>query len=126
MQTKKEQLHALTEKFLHMHIEDLDFDNAVADIEELREVIRYHNYLYYIDAKPVIADVQYDQLFSLLGAIEQKFPQLLHEGSPTQKLSVPVLDSFSQANHLAPLLSLQNSYNAQDIYDWCEQVAKLT
>ena len=67
---------------------------------------------------PVISDVQYDQLFSLLQEIENNFPEHIHPDSPTQKMSIDILNAFEKKDHGGVhLLSLKNSYNASDLQD---------
>jgi DNA ligase (NAD+) len=79
------------------------------------EVIGYHNWLYYIKSQPIIGDGQYDQLFEYLREIEALHPDIISPDSPTQRLSYQLQDEFTQAQHPIPLLSLENSYNAQDL-----------
>lgn len=90
---------------------------AQETIAILIELIRYHNHLYYVKAQPVISDRQYDHLFSLLQELEERFPSLLRADSPTQRLTVQLQDSFLQADHRVPLLSLQNSYETEQLRD---------
>lgn len=84
-----------------------------------------HNHLYYIDAKPIISDAEYDELFNYLKAIEDYFPAMISSTSPTQSLVGQLSDGFKKANHLIPLLSLENSYNAEDLRERAVRVAKI-
>ena len=84
-----------------------------------------HNHLYYIDAKPIISDVEYDELFSYLKAIEEYYPSIISWYSPTQALIWQLSDWFKKANHKTPLLSLENSYNEEDIRDWAQRFWKI-
>ena len=84
-----------------------------------------HNHLYYIDAKPIISDVEYDELFSYLKAIEEYYPSIISWYSPTQALIGQLSDWFKKANHKTPLLSLENSYNEEDIRDWAQRFSKI-
>ena len=86
--------------------------------EDLISLISQHNKLYYIDSAPIIGDEQYDLFFDYLKKAEQQFPQLIQSESPTQRLIYQLQDSFNQAEHPVPLLSLENSYNADDLKDW--------
>jgi DNA ligase (NAD+) len=74
--------------------------------------------LYYVKASPVISDYQYDKLYHYLEDLEKKFPQIISSDSPTQRLNVPVQEEFKKAKHKVPLLSLENSYNAEDLIEW--------
>jgi DNA ligase (NAD+) len=81
--------------------------------------------LYYIKSQTIIADAQYDALFLYLKEIETLQPDIIHADSPTQKLIYQLQDEFLQSQHLIPLLSLENSYNAQDLAYWNESLQKL-
>lgn len=115
------QLSEQTKKYL-----DYIAKNPVSSLSEeefsriyndLIEIIGQHNKLYYIDSEPVIADTQYDDLFTYLKTAELLYPQLIQSESPTQRLTYQLQDSFSQAEHPIPLLSLENSYDADDLKD---------
>lgn len=86
-----------------------------ASIEELREIIKEHNEKYYLTSDPVISDVQYDQLFSLLKEREEQWPDLITKDSPTQRLIGQTIEGFTSAPHMATMWSLQNTYNGEDI-----------
>lgn len=89
----------LTERFLVMQPDRLAKEDASQCIDQLIQLIRYHNDRYYVDAQPLIADVQYDQLFSLLVELEHMYPDLLRPDSPTQRLAVTLQEGFSKAQH---------------------------
>lgn len=99
---------------------------------ELKEVYQLfidtltdHNHLYYIDAKPIISDAEYDELFAYLKAIEDYFPAIISSTSPTQGLVGQLSEGFKKADHLIPLLSLENSYNAEDLRERAVRVARI-
>lgn len=92
------------------------------DIEELREVLRFHEHRYYILNDPLIADVEYDQLYKALEQMETANPNLLTPDSPTQRVARGLTKEFPAALHLVPMLSLENSYNAQDLVDWDKRI----
>ncbi|MBP6911095.1 hypothetical protein KBC03_05955 [Patescibacteria group bacterium] len=73
----------------------------------------------------MIADSQYDELFAYLRAAEEIFLHLVRSDSPTQRLTYQLQDNFAQAEHVVPLLSLENSYNAEDLKDWDESLQKI-
>ncbi len=89
------------------------------------DVITDHNHRYYVDAQPIISDLEYDQLFDYLKKIEDYFPSLISSVSPTQALLAQLPEGFQKANHRVPLLSLENSYNAADLLARGERIHKL-
>lgn len=91
----------------------------------LIDILGYHNWMYYVKSKPTLADTQYDALFSYLKQIETTFPELIREDSPTQRLTYQLQSEFEQWHHKKPLLSLENTYNAQDIITWNDSIIKL-
>lgn len=93
---------------------------------DLRQLILYHEYRYYILNDPVISDYEYDQLYKQLEAIEEAHPGLITPDSPTQRVSADLTSDFPSVEHLTPMLSLDNSYDAEDLYDFDRQVKKLT
>jgi len=84
-----------------------------------------HNHLYYIDNNPIISDKEYDDLFSYIKKIEEYFPHIISSNSPTQRLIGQIQDGFQKANHLMPMLSLENSYNAKDLEDRDIRIKKI-
>ncbi len=100
-------------------------DEASLQVRDLREVIRFHEWRYYIANEPLISDFEYDKLFKKLQELENRFPNLLAEDSPTQRVSPDLTEGFPTVQHLTPMLSLENSYNADDLADFDAQVRKL-
>jgi DNA ligase (NAD+) len=95
-------------------------------LEDLREVLRFHEYRYYVLSEPLIADVEYDQLYKALEKIEQEKPELVSPDSPTQRVAKGLTKDFPTVQHLVPMLSLDNSYNAQDLQDFDRKARELT
>ncbi len=93
-----------------------DFDTI--NLENLKEVLRFNEYRYYVTNEPIISDYEYDQLFKLLEKIEKNNPQLITKDSPTQRVGSSLNEGFETVQHLVPMLSLDNSYNAQDLQDF--------
>ncbi|MEE9370844.1 MAG: NAD-dependent DNA ligase LigA [Sedimentisphaerales bacterium] len=93
-------------------------------IEQLRKEIRRHDYLYYVHNKPEITDHQYDKLFAELKALEQANPQFVTADSPTQRVSERPLDGFVTVRHTVPMLSIDNTYNDDELRAFDERVAK--
>lgn len=85
---------------------------------DLSALIIYHEWRYYIQNDPVVSDYEYDQLFKQLEKIETEYPELVNPDSPTQRVSADLTEDFAQVEHLTPMLSLANSYNAEDLNDW--------
>jgi len=95
-------------------------------IELLRDILRWHEYRYYVQNDPLISDAEYDILFKILQKFEQKNPAIISTDSPTQRVGVGLANDFSKVEHLVPMLSLENSYNADDLVDWDRKVRELS
>lgn len=98
--------------------------SAQQKIVSLREQIRTHDYNYYVLDQPEISDYDYDQLYAELKALEAEHPELVTADSPTQRIPGEAQDQFSKVRHRKPMISLQNSYNIDDIRDFHERVLK--
>jgi len=96
-----------------------------SDYLRLVEIMAYHEWKYYVQNDPVLADNEYDQLFKALEKIEQEYPDDINPKSPTQRVSNDLTATFSSVDHLEPMLSLANSYNAEDLQDFDDQIRKL-
>ncbi|NSL89762.1 NAD-dependent DNA ligase LigA [Chitinophaga sp. Mgbs1] len=101
--------HLQRQQLLHSIDETLD---------ALRRVISYNDWRYYVQSEPVISDYEYDQLFAWLKKLEQERPDLISPDSPTQRVAKGLTKEFVTVQHLVPMLSLENSYNADDLIDW--------
>ncbi len=93
-------------------------------IERLREEIRGHDYLYYVLNQPKISDRQYDKLFAELKKLEEVNPQFITGDSPTQRVSERPLEGFTNVRHAVPMLSMDNTYNADELRAFDERVRK--
>ncbi len=93
-------------------------------IDQLRDEIRQHDYLYHVLNQPEISDRQYDKLFAELKALEEANPQLVTFDSPTQRVSDRPLEGFATVRHTVPMLSMDNTYNADELRAFDERVAK--
>ncbi len=89
-----------------------------ADADALKEVINYADWRYYVQSDPVLSDLEYDTLFKQLKTLEAKHPELVSPGSPTQRIANGLSERFTTVSHLVPMLSLDNTYNAEDLRDW--------
>jgi len=95
-------------------------------IEGLRDVLRFHEYRYYILNDPLVSDYEYDQLFKTLEKIEIKYPKLITADSPTQRVAKGLTKVFPTVQHLVPMLSLDNSYNSDDLVDFDRKAREAT
>ncbi len=93
-------------------------------IEKLREEIRRHERLYYVDARPEISDREFDGLMKELEAIEKKCPELVTPDSPTQRVGGVPLEHFKTVSHRIPMMSMDNTYSPQELTDFDERVRK--
>jgi DNA ligase (NAD+) len=92
----------------------------------LRDVLRFHEHRYYILNDPLIADYEYDQLYKALEKIEEEHPSLKAADSPTQRVAKGLTKEFPTVQHLVPMLSLDNSYNSDDLTDFDRKARELT
>ncbi|HEX9512076.1 MAG TPA: NAD-dependent DNA ligase LigA [Puia sp.] len=95
-------------------------------LEELRESLRFHEYRYAILNEPLISDFEYDTLYKALEKIEADNPGLITQDSPTQRVAKSLTKEFPNVQHLVPMLSLENSYNEEDLLDWDRKARELT
>ena len=93
-------------------------------IEQLRQEIRRHEELYYVQAAPEISDAEFDALMNELKALESAHPELLTPDSPTQRVGGRPTEGFAQVEHLQPMLSLDNAYDEEDLRAFDERVRK--
>jgi DNA ligase (NAD+) len=96
--------------------------DVAARIEALRELLRHHEYLYYVLDAPEWSDARYDQTMNELKALEAEHPQLVTPDSPTQRVGGKPKDGFAKVAHSRPMLSLDNAYNADELRAWAERV----
>ncbi|MBU6342668.1 MAG: NAD-dependent DNA ligase LigA [Bacteroidetes bacterium] len=100
-------------------------DDAFARAELLRNLIRFHEWRYYVQNDPLVSDFEYDLLYKQLQDLEAQFPEVQAEDSPTRRVSPDLTENFTLVAHLTPMLSLGNSYDAADLNTFDEQVKKL-
>ena len=99
-------------------IQSLEKQEAQDIYIQVVDDIIYHNKKYHIDENPLISDYEYDMLFDYLLKLEFKFPAMVLPDSPSKRIALDVQSELKKANHLVPLLSLSNTYSAEDILDW--------
>ncbi|WP_163337693.1 NAD-dependent DNA ligase LigA [Desulfopila sp. IMCC35008] len=92
--------------------------NVKQRIEELHRLLHEHSHRYYVLDDPSISDGEYDTLFRELLELEKEHPELVTADSPTARVGGPPLDKFSQVEHRVPMLSLENAFNNDDLFDF--------
>jgi DNA ligase (NAD+) len=95
-------------------------------IEALREKIRHHEYSYYVLDQPEISDAEFDKLMRELKDFEAQHPEVLTADSPTQRVGGKPREGFVKVRHSSPMLSLDNTYNEEELRDWERRVHELS
>src|SRR3954452_7159604 len=93
-------------------------------LRELRDAIRHHEERYYIHNDPEISDEAFDTLLHELERLEAAHPDLVTVDSPTQRVAGRPVEGFATVEHLAPMLSLDNAYNEEELRAFDERVRK--
>jgi len=119
-------LYDLSKKLLYSPQATLFDDGNEQRIADLCQVLRYHEWRYYVANDPVLSDFEYDQLYQQLETLEAAHPELVTPDSPTQRVGKDLTEDLDQVTHLTPMLSLDNSYDAADLTDFDESVKKLS
>ncbi len=94
-------------------------------IEALRRELREGNYKYYVLAQPDMSDYEFDRKLEELQKLEEAFPEFYDPNSPTQRVGGEPVSEFKTVKHKYPMLSLEKSYNIQDLKDWINRISKL-
>ncbi|MGA0434516.1 MAG: NAD-dependent DNA ligase LigA [Flavobacteriales bacterium] len=94
------------------------------EINRLRAELHEHNRRYYIDSAPLISDRDFDRLMELLIEAEREHPEWSDPNSPSKRVGGDLTDRFEKVDHSSPMLSLANTYNADDIREWAERSTK--
>lgn len=109
----------LSKHYLSLEINDF----LIFDIEKLATLLEYHSDLYYNKEQPIISDYEYDQLFKKLQVLEEKFG--IKEGQ-THKVGSDISEStFAKVKHSRPMISLDNTYNEEDLRDFDERIKRV-
>ncbi len=93
-------------------------------IKELTEELNLHNYKYYVENTPEISDYQFDVMLRELCDLEQQYPQFALPSSPTQRVGSDITNSFESRAHRFPMLSLSNTYSAEELHDFVDKVVQ--
>ncbi|MCK4976528.1 MAG: NAD-dependent DNA ligase LigA, partial [Anaerolineales bacterium] len=94
-------------------------------LEELRDEINFHIYRYHVLDSPVISDYEYDRLLTELNQIEAGHPEWIKPDSPTQRVGPKPAEKFVKVQHPAPILSLANAFDTEDVQAWYNRILKL-
>ncbi|MFZ6013306.1 MAG: NAD-dependent DNA ligase LigA [Bacteroidota bacterium] len=99
-------------------------EQAKKEIKHLTEKINYHNHLYYQENRTEISDFEFDQLLEKLIALEKQHPEFRQPDSPTQRVGGAITKEFETVYHQYPMLSLGNTYSAEELEEFDKRVAK--
>ncbi|MFA6153758.1 NAD-dependent DNA ligase LigA [Mesorhizobium sp.] len=102
-------------------VDALTETEAEAELKRLAEEIAEHDRRYHAEDAPVITDAEYDALARRNLAIEERFPALIREDSPSRRVGAPPAEGFTKVRHAVPMLSLAKAYTDQDVADFIER-----
>ncbi len=94
-------------------------------VQELRELIRYHDRKYYVEAQPEISDLEYDRLLDELKQLEKQHPELVTPDSPTQRVGDAPVPYLEHVEHRVPMLSIENTYSLEELREFAARTEKL-
>lgn len=106
---------------------DLDYDCTMSDekrIHELRDLLSRANRAYYADADPIMSDREFDALLKELASLEEANPDLADANSPTVRVGGEPIEGFETKPHAIPMLSIDNTYNEQEVRDWVNRTQR--
>jgi len=103
----------------------MEREKAAKRIDELRKLIEYHRWRYYVLDQPEISDREYDELMLELQRLENDYPDLITPNSPTQRVGAPPAKEFKPVRHLLPMLSLDNAFTAEDLLAFDRRVKRI-
>ena len=103
----------------------MDSQDEREELLKLQKEISYHNYRYHVLDDPLISDYEYDLMLKKLHQLEGMYPELISADSPTQRSGAKPLERFQKVVHPAPVLSLANAFNADDLRAWYERIMRL-
>src|SRR5262249_42626721 len=93
-------------------------------VRELRDAVRRHEERYYIHNDPEISDEEFDRLLHELETLEAEYPDLVTSDSPTQRVAGRPIEGFATAEHLVPMLSLDNAYTKEELLAFDERTRR--
>ncbi|HJD62334.1 MAG TPA: NAD-dependent DNA ligase LigA [Rickettsia endosymbiont of Degeeriella rufa] len=106
----------------YQNIDLISEEEAKKLLQELADKITEYNHAYYIEDKPLVSDAEYDRLFNINLKLEQKFPHLILENSPSKKVGAKVENKFAKVTHQVPMLSLSNVFDEEDVRDFIDRI----
>ena len=115
----------LTNEWMHSENTENISGAYITNLESLRNVLRFHEHRYYVLDNPLISDSEYDSLFNYLKKVEQNHPELITSDSPTQRVGNSLNQGFETVEHIVPMLSLDNSFNSEDLINWNRKALEL-
>ena len=110
--------------YVEVPVDELNPLEAVIELERLAKVIAYHDELYFQKDTPEISDASYDALVIRNRKIELRFPELRRQDSPTRRVGAPLASGFRKVKHRSAMLSLENAFTGEDIYDFFDRVRR--
>jgi len=105
-------------------VKNLTAEEATAELARLSDEIAQHDIAYHQEDAPVISDADYDRLRRRVRTIEKRFPELVSEDSPSNKVGAAPSSRFSKVRHAVPMLSLDNAFEDQDVVDFDKRVRR--
>jgi DNA ligase (NAD+) len=103
----------------------MDISELKNEYIKLKQKIHYHSFRYFVLDSPLISDLEYDRMTTRLKQIEAEHPDWISPDSPTQRVGGAALEKFMKVRHPAPILSLANAFNKDDILSWYERLVKI-
>ena len=100
-------------------------DKEIGRLNELKDQIREHDYNYYVLNQSLITDAQYDELLQTVRGIEEDYPELITNDSPTQRVGGEATDQFEQVTHSIPMLSLSNTFDYTGLEEWQKRASNI-
>ena len=100
-------------------------DSVRKRAERLSDLIRHHEYKYYVENSPEISDIEFDKLMAELQQIEKEHPDLVTSDSPTQRVGGKPVEGFEVAEHRVPMQSIDNTYSVDELREFNERVLRL-
>ncbi len=102
-----------------------DSEKAASRVKKLQEELTDHSYRYHVLDDPIISDAEYDRMLKELVALEEEYPHLSTDDSPTKRVGAPPLDAFETADHRVPMLSLDNAFDTDDIQEFSKRILRM-
>lgn len=99
--------------------------SEIEEILKLQQQINFHNYQYHVLDLSLISDYEYDMMLKKLRELQARHPETIGADSPTQRAGQPPLEKFNKVRHPAPILSLANAFDKNDLSAWFERIKKL-